>query len=81
MQVSVTEFRHHLFQYLNQLSDGVLELTSKGKVVARVSAPEDPQVAAKQCLLALRKTARIVGDLDLSSELHWNEGSDDFTGH
>ena len=81
MQVSVTEFRHHLFQYLNQLSAGVLELTSKGKVVARVSAPEDPQQLAKQRLIAWRAQAKIVGELNLADEMQWNEGGDDFTGH
>lgn len=82
MQVSVTEFRKHMFEYLENISTDSLDLTLKGEVVARLFPPEDLQKKALARLKALRKTAVINElDWDLSKEVDWSADQNDRIGY
>jgi prevent-host-death family protein len=60
VQVAVSEFRGHLNKYLKAVERGeTLVLTSRNKEVAKITAPDNKQTAAKQALSELRKTAKV----------------------
>jgi prevent-host-death family protein len=53
--VNVTEFRKHLPEYLKKIQQGEeIQITNRGKVIARVVPEVDEAEAARQRLLALR---------------------------
>ncbi len=61
--VNISELRDHLPRYLARVEAGEEFLvTRRGRVVARISAVEDVQTAAKRQLESLREKAR-VGDV------------------
>jgi prevent-host-death family protein len=63
MRVNVTEFRNHLPSYLGRVMKGEeVLLTSRGKVVARMSPAVDERLAAKELLASLRSQCS-VGDV------------------
>lgn len=84
-QVNVTEFRHHLFEFINNVSNEPLELISRGQVVARLLPPEDPKASALEFLKKLRKTAVMTQESDLSlrafDSSDWSEDKDDSIGY
>lgn len=63
-QVNITEFRTHLPKYLARTSAGeTLEITSRGKVVARLAPPKENSTdSARKTLEKLRSKCR-VGDV------------------
>jgi prevent-host-death family protein len=62
-EVSVSELRNHLPEYLARAERGEeILVTRRGRVVARLSAAQDHRAAAKRQLEALRARAR-VGDV------------------
>jgi len=87
MQVNITEFRSHLFEYINNLSHEPLELTLRGEVIARLLLPEDPQQEALSLLKKLRKTAKLTkeGSEDLGLNLlkpsDWDGDAHDHLGY
>ncbi|HBG06707.1 MAG: prevent-host-death protein [Geobacteraceae bacterium GWC2_58_44] len=63
IEVNVTEFRNHLPDYLGRVKRGEeVLLTSRGKVVARMSPVTDERVPAREMLASLRSKCKI-GDV------------------
>jgi len=62
-KVNVTELRRNLPAYLADVRKGKeIEVTSRGKVIARIVAGGDPHQEARERLLAIRKHC-YVGDV------------------
>ena len=71
-KVNITELRQNLPTYLARVRDGeAVEVTVRGRVIARIVPEEDRQAAARKWLKKLRKTAR-VGDVMSPSGEIWN---------
>jgi len=63
IKVNITEFRNHLPNYLGRVKRGEEVLvTSRGKVVARMSPVADERLPARERLASLRGKCRI-GDV------------------
>jgi prevent-host-death family protein len=72
-KVKVTELRQNLPTYLARVEQGeTLEVTVRGKVIARIVPEEDRQAAARRRLKALRGKARITGDIMAPSGEIWD---------
>ena len=70
--VNVTELRQNLPAYLAQVKKGKeIEVTSRGKVIARIVAGGDPHDEARARLLAIRKRST-VGDVVSPTGAKWN---------
>jgi len=70
--VNVTELRQNLPAYLAEVKKGKeIEVTSRGRVIARIVAGGDPRQEAKQRLLAIRKHCR-VGDVLSPTGAQWD---------
>ncbi len=70
-EVSISEFRNHLPEYLNRIEAGEeIWITRRGRVVARVHPVRDPRADAKTRLKALRGVAR-VGDVVAPVDADW----------
>jgi prevent-host-death family protein len=70
-QVSVTELRQNLPAYLASVrSDSAIEVTSHGKVIARIVAGGDPSEEARARLVAARAKA-VIGDIVSPIDVEW----------
>lgn len=70
--VNVTELRQNLPAYLAEVKKGrEIEVTSRGKVIARIVAGGDPHHEARERLLAIRKHCS-VGDVVSPSGAQWD---------
>ena len=70
--VNVTELRQNLPAYLAEVKKGnEIEVTSRGRVIARIVAGGDPRQEAKQRLLAIRKHCH-VGDVLSPTGAEWD---------
>lgn len=70
--VNVTELRQNLPAYLAQVKKGKeIEVTSRGKVIARIVAGGDPHHEARERLLAIRKHCT-VDDVVSPTGAKWN---------
>ena len=70
--VNVTELRQNLPAYLAAVkSNKEIEVTSRGKVIARIVAGGDPQQEARERLRAVRKNCH-VGDVLSPSGAQWD---------
>ncbi len=73
-KVSITELRQNLPTYLARVREGeAVEVTVRGRVIARIVPEEDRRAAARKWLKKLRKGARI-GDVMSPSGERWNAG-------
>ena len=71
-KVNVTELRQNLPAYLVEVQKGrEIEVTSRGRVIARIVAGGDPQQEARERLLAIRKHCH-VGDVLSPTGAQWN---------
>lgn len=71
-KVSVSELRQNLPTYLASVQTGsAIEVTSHGKVIARIVPGGDPSEEAREWLRALRKTA-FVGDVISPIDVVWD---------
>ena len=62
-QVSITELRRHLPEYLKQVGQGnEIQITNRGKIIARIVPETNEADAARQRLFALRDKG-FVGDV------------------
>ena len=62
-QVNITELRQHLQRYFAKVRHGKeLQVTSRGKVIARIVPVRDESAAARERLQAIRGQCRI-GDV------------------
>ena len=70
-QVSVTELRQNLPTYLASVRDGSpIEVTSHGRVIARIVAGGDPGEEARARLVAAR-TKAVIGDVVSPIDVEW----------
>ena len=75
-KVNVTELRQNLPAYLAEVQKGKeIEVTSRGKVIARIVAQGDAQEQALERLHAARKRCRI-GDVLSPGDAMWNAERD-----
>ena len=75
-QVNVTELRNHLPNYLKRVAKGeTIEITTHGKVVARIVPEQNKQLAAEQRLKKIRGTA-IIGDVETPVDEAWSADDD-----
>ena len=75
-KVNVTELRQNLPVYLTEVQKGKeIEVTSRGKVIARILAGPDAVDEARERLLAARKRCRI-GDIVSPTGETWNAERD-----
>lgn len=71
-EVNVTELRQNLPAYLAEVKKGrEIEVTSRGKVIARIVAGGDPHQEARERLLAARKHCT-VGDVVSPAGAKWD---------
>ena len=71
-KVNVTELRQNLPAYLVDVQKGKeIEVTSRGKVIARIVAGGDPHQEARERLLAIRKHC-YVGDVVSPTDAEWD---------
>ncbi|HZM35458.1 MAG TPA: type II toxin-antitoxin system prevent-host-death family antitoxin [Burkholderiales bacterium] len=71
-KVNVTQLRQNLPEYLARVRAGEpVQVTVRGKVIARIVPEEDRAAAARARLKSLRGKAR-VGDVMSSSGESWN---------
>lgn len=72
MEVNVTELRQNLPSYLAEVrKGGVIEVTSRGKVIARIIAGGDPQREARERLVAAREKS-CIGDVTSPIGAEWD---------
>lgn len=70
--VKVTDLRNNLPAYLAVVQGGEeLRIVSRGKVVARIVPEKNEVEAARERLMALRKTTR-VGDVISPIDVEWD---------
>lgn len=75
-KVNITELRQNLPAYVARVRDGeTLEVTVRGRVIARIVPEEDRGAAARKRLKALRGKARIAGDIVSPSRERWEAES------
>lgn len=76
-QVNITEFRNHLPKYLARTTAGeTLEITSRGRIVARLAPPGDSTMAvARHALEELRSKCGI-GDVISPIDEQWDAAND-----
>ena len=75
-KVNVTELRQNLPSYLAEVKKGKeIEVTSRGKVIARIVAGGDAASEARARLLAARKRCRI-GDITSPGGETWSAEHD-----
>ena len=71
-EVNVTELRQNLPTYLAEVKKGrEIEVTSRGRVIARIVAGGDPHQEARARLLAARKLCT-VGDVVSPTGAKWD---------
>lgn len=71
-EVNVTELRRNLPAYLAEVGKGrEIEVTSRGRVIARIVAGGDPGLEARGRLVAARKHCRI-GDVVSPTGEKWD---------
>ena len=72
-KVNITELRQNLPAYVARVRDGeTVEVTVRGRVIARIVPEEDRAAAARKRLKALRGKARITGDIMAPSGETWD---------
>lgn len=70
--IKITELRRNPSSYLAEVSKGrEIEVTSRGKVIARIVPAQDQRAAARRRLLELRKKCRIGDVISPGGDL-WN---------
>lgn len=75
-KVKITDLRAHLPDFLKQVSNGEqIQITSHGKVIARLIPEVDQVEAARKRLDALRGTM-IMGDIIEPIESQWSTDAD-----
>lgn len=75
MHVNVTQFRQQLPAYLRKARAGTsVNITSHGKVIARLMPQEDAAFAAEARLVAMRENA-VIEDAESPLGVKWNAQS------
>ncbi len=72
-KVNITELRQNLPAYMTRVEAGeTVDVTVRGRVIARIIPQEDRQTLARKRLKALRGKARITGDILAPSGETWD---------
>ncbi len=75
--INITEFRKHLPEYLEKIQRGEeIQITSRGKVVARVVPEVDEAEAARKRLLALRDKGYLGNVISPIEAVEWTADED-----
>jgi prevent-host-death family protein len=75
-KVNITELRQNLPAYVARVREGeTLEVTVRGRVIARIVPEQDRAAAARERLKALRGKAQITGDIVGPSGERWEAES------
>lgn len=70
--INISELQSNLLKYLKRASAGEhVSVTFNGKVVATISAPEEPKAQARERLHALARTAKL-HDTVCPPKADWN---------
>lgn len=70
--INISELRSNLLKYLESVSAGEpILVTSNGKVLATISAPEEPKSQAREQLHTLASTARL-HDIVSPAQADWD---------
>lgn len=73
--IAVSDFRANIMKVLKQIEHGAsLDITSRGKVVAKLVPPDYTRTLAREKLDALRETAKVYDVLSPVDE-NWEAGS------
>lgn len=71
--IAISELRANLMKVLKEIKQGAnINITSRGKVIAKLVPPDNSTEEARDKLSALSQTA-LIGDILSSTETHWNE--------
>jgi len=77
LAVNVTEFRKHLPAYLKRIQEGdEIQLTNRGKIIARIVPEEDEAEAARRRLLALRGKGTVGDVVSPIEDVEWSADAD-----
>ena len=73
LRVSVSDLRQNLPAFLKRVQAGEqLQITSRGRVIARLAPERDPAEEARQWLLTLRDRVCLGDVVSPSSDLVWS---------
>ena len=71
IRVGVSHFREHLMGYLNKIDNGeVIELTVRGKNIAKIVPPDNKTKEAREKLHEISKTS-FIGDIVSPIDDEW----------
>jgi len=77
LAVNVTEFRKHLPAYLKRIQEGdEIQLTNRGKIIARIVPEEDEAEAARRRLLALQGKGTVGDVVSPIEDVEWSADAD-----
>ena len=72
-KVNITELRQNLPAYIARAREGeTVEVTVRGRVIARIVPEADRQAEARRWMKKIRKKARITGDIMAPSGEVWD---------
>jgi prevent-host-death family protein len=75
--VSVSDLRQNLPAFLKRVQAGEqLQVTSRGRVIARIAPEQDPAEEARQWLLGLRNRVSLGDVVDPIPDLAWSGDAD-----
>ncbi len=75
--VSVSDLRQHLPAYLKRVQAGEqLQITSRGRIIARIAPERDPAEDARQWLLDLRDRVSLGDVVQGIPDLEWRGDAD-----
>ena len=77
LAISISEFRKHLPEYLKKIQQGdQIQITNRGKVIARVVPEEDEIQAARKRLELLRNQGRLGDVISPIEAVEWTADED-----
>lgn len=77
LAISITEFRKHLPEYLRKIQQGdQIQITNRGKVIARVIPEEDKVLAARKRLESLRNQGYMGDVIKPIDAVEWTADED-----
>jgi prevent-host-death family protein len=75
--VNITEFRKHLPEYLKKIQQGEeIQITNRGKIIARVVPENDAAEAARKRLFALRGKGYLGDVISPLEAVEWTADED-----
>ncbi len=76
-RINISELRKHLPAYLKRVGQGEeVQITNRGKIIARLVPEQDEVVAARRRLFALRGKGFIGNIISPIEDVQWNADED-----